>query len=131
MDILTDQGIIELLEHLQTATCACWVTLRVLDSQGEQLVLTASVGADWSKTQDIRADSDDPVAIAFLSGESSLIDGVGLYPTDAESGDDAAIKSSIHIPLRHRNMILGVLSIASEDTDAFKPETSSILTAYA
>lgn len=131
MDTLLDQGLTSLLDHLNKAICARWITLQVPDTDGQRLRLIASVGVDGQAGNDPRIDSKDAAAKAFASGEIVLADGPASPSTRVKAGKQVGIRSLIYIPVKHDTQVIGVLSIGSEDVDAFRPETSSVLTAYA
>jgi PAS domain S-box-containing protein len=95
------------------------------------LRLIASVGVDCQAGNIPRIDSKYAAAKALVSGELLLVDGPASPSTSVKAGKQVVIKSLIYIPVRHETQVVGVLSIGSEDADAFRPETSSVLTAYA
>ncbi len=130
MAIRMDQGLTELLDQLNTSVRACWTTLWVHDPGGERLVLSASAGVEQQDPPEQLTGSDDPAAVAFRSGETVFIGGSSTLPPNIHKGKDTVTGSSMHIPVRHQERVLGVLSIGTENAGAFSPEAASILTAY-
>ncbi len=131
MDSQATQQVIQLLEQLNTATRSHRATLRVPGPDGEGLVLVASAGVGKSTLPEVRTDSAEAALIAFRSNEKIVVNDYASYPSVIQSAIDEELNSLLYLPVGNDERILGVLAIGSKESDAFQPEVTSILEAYA
>ena len=119
------------LEAIAEMANADLVTLRVKDQGDDGMHLASTAGPAKWKRPDILPIDGSISGLAFRTGEPVVADDYRAHPLADKGAVSQGVASLASVPIRSGRLTLGVINLASRETDHFAPRVVSLLSSVA
>ena len=128
-----DELLDEIVRLVKDAFASDLVEISLID--GDELIIKAGVGPPWDdahfQPQHIQVGTQGITGWVASKGEPILVNDVSQEPRYRSLSDAIRTKSELAVPLKTKDMVIGVLNVESEQLNAFDESDLAVLQSLA